>query len=41
MLFIGSKNNVLAYDVDNNCDIFDYEIQDGLNCLAFGQVPNI
>lgn len=36
MLFIGSRTNLLAYDVENNKDIFDKEVSDGVNCLAFG-----
>jgi Bardet-Biedl syndrome 2 protein len=38
VLFIGSRTNLLAYDVNNNADLFDYEIADGLNCMAFGRV---
>lgn len=33
MLFIGSKTNLLAYDVENNSDIFDKEVADGVNCI--------
>ena len=47
VLFIGSRTNLLAYgilhmalytplDVDNNRDIFDKEVSDGVSCLAFG-----
>jgi Bardet-Biedl syndrome 2 protein len=32
---------LLAYDVEYNSDIFDYEVADGLNCLAFGKVPGV
>ena len=49
MLFIGSKTNLLVYgkfminfkytDVENNCDIFDKEVADGVNCLTFGTFP--
>lgn len=41
ILFIGSRTNLLAYDVNNNSDMFDYEIADGLNCIAFGRVYGI
>lgn len=41
ILFIGSRTNLLAYDVEYNSDIFDYEVADGLNCLAFGKVPGV
>ena len=40
-LFIGSQTNLLVYDVDQNADIFDYEIPDGLNCLCFGKMRGI
>ena len=41
VLFIGSRTNLLAYDVENNSDMFDYEVTDGLNCLTFGRIPGI
>lgn len=41
ILFIGSRTNLLAYDVNNNVDLFDYEITDGLNCLGFGTIEGI
>ena len=53
MLFIGSKTNLLAYgnksifayhilkDVENNKDLFDKEVSDGVSCLTFGTFPNI
>ncbi len=41
ILFIGSRTNLLAYDVNNNADVFDYEITDGLNCLGFGTVQGV
>jgi Bardet-Biedl syndrome 2 protein len=28
-------------DVENNCDVFDKEVSDGVNCLAFGTFPAI
>lgn len=31
----------MAYDVNNNADVFDYEISDGLNCLGFGQLDDM
>ena len=36
MLFIGSETNLLVYDVDNNADVFDQEVADGLTCISFG-----
>jgi len=41
MLLIGSKTNVLAYDVELNADMFDKEISDGVNCLKFGKMRGI
>ena len=41
MLFIGSKTNLLAYDVENNADIFDKEVADGVNCIQFGKMRGI
>lgn len=52
MLFIGSRTNLLAYgnlkryqltlsDVENNKDVFDKEVSDGVSCLAFGTFSNI
>ena len=49
MLFIASKTNLLGYgksivvndhkDVENNRDLFDKEVTDGINCLEFGIFP--
>jgi Bardet-Biedl syndrome 2 protein len=36
ILFVGSRTNLIAYDVNNNADLFDHEMADGLNCLSFG-----
>ena len=41
LLFIGSQTNLLAYDVEQNADVFDYEVADGLNCLTFGKMRGI
>lgn len=30
-----------ALDVENNCDIFDKEVSDGVNCLTFGTFTDI
>jgi len=40
-LFIGSRTNLLAYDVNSNSDLFDYEIADGLNCLGLGKIEGV
>lgn len=31
ILLIGSKTNLLAYDINENSDVFDKEVQDGIN----------
>eukprot|EP00823_Brevimastigomonas_motovehiculus_P004033 TRINITY_DN2584_c0_g1_i1.p1 TRINITY_DN2584_c0_g1~~TRINITY_DN2584_c0_g1_i1.p1 ORF type:complete len:746 (+),score=184.32 TRINITY_DN2584_c0_g1_i1:77-2314(+) len=36
ILLIGSPTNLLAYDVEENSDVFFNTVQDGVNCLAFG-----
>lgn len=41
ILFIGSRTNLLAYDLNNNADLFDYEVPDGLNCLGFGSCEGV
>ena len=41
MLLIGSESNILVYDVDNNADVFDQEVSDGLTCIAYGQMEGI
>jgi Bardet-Biedl syndrome 2 protein len=41
LLFIGSRTNLLAYDVNNNADLFDYEVADGLNCIKCCTIEGI
>ena len=41
ILFVGSRTNLIAYDVNNNADLFDHEMADGLNCLSFGQIEGV
>lgn len=41
ILFVGSKTNLLAYDVNKNSDKFDQEVQDGVNCLLFTKIHSI
>lgn len=31
----------MSLDVENNSDIFDKEVSDGVNCLSFGTFPQI
>ena len=37
-LFVGSQTNLLAYDVERNCDLFYRDTPDGVNALTIGQV---
>lgn len=37
---IGSKTNLLAYDINENADVFDKEVQDGINCMYFSEDLN-
>jgi len=41
ILFVGSRTNLIAYDVNNNADLFDHEMADGLNCLSFGSIEGV
>ena len=40
ILLIGSKTNLLAYDINENSDVFDKEVQDGINWMIFGEDLN-
>ena len=31
----------MTVDVETNCDIFDKEVSDGVNCLSFGSFPEV
>ena len=37
LLMIGSKTNLLVYDINENSDVFDKEVQDGVNCMLFAE----
>mmetsp|Transcript_24131 Transcript_24131/g.32896 ORF Transcript_24131/g.32896 Transcript_24131/m.32896 type:complete len:212 (-) Transcript_24131:1501-2136(-) len=41
VLMIGSKTALHAYDVENNSDLFDREVSDGVISLAFGNISTI
>lgn len=38
VLVIGTASHVLAYDVDNNKDLFYREVPDGVNTIIIGQL---
>nr|BAJ93985.1 predicted protein [Hordeum vulgare subsp. vulgare] len=40
ILMIGSKNTLVAYDVEKNSDIFYKDIPDGVNAMVFGYIRN-
>eukprot|EP01012_Entosiphon_sulcatum_P024785 TRINITY_DN3001_c0_g1_i1.p1 TRINITY_DN3001_c0_g1~~TRINITY_DN3001_c0_g1_i1.p1 ORF type:complete len:716 (+),score=211.22 TRINITY_DN3001_c0_g1_i1:102-2249(+) len=40
-LLVGTQTNLLAYDVENNKDVFYKEIPDGINSMVFGKVGAI
>ena len=37
-LFVGSQTNLLAYDVERNCDLFYRDTPDGVNALTVGRI---
>lgn len=37
LLFVGGQSSLLAYDIDNNADVFFRDIQDGVNTLYLGK----
>jgi Bardet-Biedl syndrome 2 protein len=41
VLLVGTETNLLAYDVENNSDIFYKDVSDGVNSLVYGMVPTI
>eukprot|EP00794_Sanderia_malayensis_P016830 gene16830-18528_t len=38
LLFVGTPTNLLAYDVENNSDLFYKDAPDGVNALIIGQI---
>eukprot|EP01112_Ceratiomyxa_fruticulosa_P008405 TRINITY_DN2178_c0_g3_i1.p1 TRINITY_DN2178_c0_g3~~TRINITY_DN2178_c0_g3_i1.p1 ORF type:complete len:691 (+),score=149.61 TRINITY_DN2178_c0_g3_i1:135-2207(+) len=38
VLLVGTHTNLLAYDVENNSDVFFKEVPDGANVIAVGQI---
>lgn len=41
ILFIGSKTNLLVFDVEDNSDIFDREVSDGVHSLLFANMAGV
>jgi Bardet-Biedl syndrome 2 protein len=41
VLLVGMQMTLLAYDVEMNSDIFYKDVQDGVNAMAFGWLPNV
>eukprot|EP01038_Epipyxis_sp_PR26KG_P005701 gene5701-7869_t len=40
LIFVGTQSNLLAYDVERNADVFYVDVQDGVNSLLVGKLPN-
>eukprot|EP01063_Lacrimia_lanifica_P017892 TRINITY_DN24875_c0_g1_i1.p1 TRINITY_DN24875_c0_g1~~TRINITY_DN24875_c0_g1_i1.p1 ORF type:complete len:722 (+),score=315.58 TRINITY_DN24875_c0_g1_i1:97-2262(+) len=40
-LMVGTQTNLLAYNVEQNSDLFYKEVQDGINTMTFGKVGSI
>ena len=38
VLLIGTPTNLLAYDVEQNADLFHKDVPDGVNALAVGEL---
>ena len=41
ILLVGTQTNLLAYDVENNSDIFYVDVPDGVNQMLFGRVGSM
>ena len=41
ILLVGTQTNLLAYDVEQNKDVFYREVPDGINSMTFGKVGTI
>ena len=41
ILLVGTQTNLLAYDVEQNKDVFYREVPDGINSMTFGKVGSI
>ena len=40
-LFVGTPTNLLAYDVENNADLFYRDVQDGVNAITIGRLGEL
>ncbi|XP_054272128.1 Bardet-Biedl syndrome 2 protein homolog [Macrosteles quadrilineatus] len=41
ILLIGTASNILAYHVENNCDIFYKDVADGVNTITIGHLGSL
>jgi len=41
VLMVGTQTSLMVYDVEKNADLFFKEVHDGVNVIAFGQMPHI
>lgn len=41
VLMVGTQTSLMVYDVEENADLFYKDVHDGVNVIAFGQLPAI
>mmetsp|Transcript_51970 Transcript_51970/g.86425 ORF Transcript_51970/g.86425 Transcript_51970/m.86425 type:complete len:704 (+) Transcript_51970:55-2166(+) len=41
LLLVGTQTNLLAYDVEENSDIFYKDVPDGVNAMVFGRIGSV
>mmetsp|Transcript_89835 Transcript_89835/g.159798 ORF Transcript_89835/g.159798 Transcript_89835/m.159798 type:complete len:717 (-) Transcript_89835:84-2234(-) len=41
VLMVGTQTSLMVYDVEENADLFFKEVHDGVNVIAYGQLPAI
>eukprot|EP00931_Biecheleriopsis_adriatica_P103076 TRINITY_DN77962_c0_g1_i1.p1 TRINITY_DN77962_c0_g1~~TRINITY_DN77962_c0_g1_i1.p1 ORF type:complete len:719 (+),score=177.27 TRINITY_DN77962_c0_g1_i1:174-2330(+) len=41
VLIVGTQTSLMVYDVEENADLFFKEVHDGVNVIAYGQLPSI
>lgn len=41
VLMVGTQTSLMVYDVEENADLFYKDVHDGVNVIAFGQIPAI
>jgi Bardet-Biedl syndrome 2 protein len=41
VLMIGTQTSLMVYDVEENADLFFKEVHDGVNVIAYGNIPSV